>query len=205
MKQNGKVIASGYGTYEKSSDAQFVSITSDVAGKNFVQEEYSDSSVKIKSDGINYTEKSRKEKHHGNEQLTPNMIKLAEMTADLFVGDLSNQFTMSGNTVSVTLTDVHIDEVLENLELAQYKNESVGKFSMGMKQCLGFASAILHKPELLILDEPTNGLDIKGTVRVRSMLKSYQAEGGTVLISSHIASEIQDYYLHIVNEKEKAK
>lgn len=52
MKQNGKVIANGYGTYEKSSDAQFVSITSDVAGKNFFQEEYSDSSVKIKSDGI---------------------------------------------------------------------------------------------------------------------------------------------------------
>ncbi len=129
-----------------------------------------------------------------------------------------------------------IDEVLEQLELIKYKDEPVGKFSMGMKQRLSFGAAILHKPKLLILDEPTNGLDIKGTAKIRHILKAYQQSGGTILISSHIAGEIQrictkaavmmngkiidkssmttaimeygsveDYYLHIVNEKEAAE
>lgn len=129
-----------------------------------------------------------------------------------------------------------IDEILEELELIEYKDELVGKFSMGMKQRLSFGAAILHRPKLLILDEPTNGLDIKGTAKVRSLLKSYQQDGGTVLISSHISSEtqrictkaavmmdgriidksciskavseygsVEDYYLHIVDEKEALK
>lgn len=129
-----------------------------------------------------------------------------------------------------------IDEVLEQLELIQYKNEPVEKFSMGMKQRLSFGAAILHKPRLLILDEPTKGLDIKGTAKIRHILKSYTQSGGTILISSHIAGEIQrictkaavmmngkiidsssissaimeygsveDYYLHIVNQKEAAE
>lgn len=131
------------------------------------------------------------------------------------------------------LSDNRIDEVLESVELIKYKNESVGKFSMGMKQRLGFAAAILGNPKLLILDEPTNSLDIKGTAKVRNILKGYQNKGGTILISSHISSEIErictkvsvmvdgkiidtigvyeavaeygsieEYYLHIVNEKE---
>lgn len=134
------------------------------------------------------------------------------------------------------LSQKRIDEVLEKLELTKYKNEPVGKFSMGMKQRLSFGAAILHKPRLLILDEPTNGLDIKGTAKIRNILKAYQQSGGTILISSHIAGEIQrictkaavmmngkiidessittaimeygsveDYYLHIVNQKEAAE
>ena len=134
------------------------------------------------------------------------------------------------------LSQKRIDEVLEELELTKYKDEPVGKFSMGMKQRLGFGAAILHKPKLLILDEPTNGLDIKGTAKIRHILKAYTQSGGTILISSHIADEIQrictkaavmmdgniidkssittaiieygsveDYYLHIINEKEAAE
>lgn len=82
MKQNGKVIASGNAVYEKASEIQYASVTADFAGQNVTQEEYSDGIVKIKSDGSKYTEKSRKEKHDENEKLTPNMIKLVEMTAD---------------------------------------------------------------------------------------------------------------------------
>lgn len=131
------------------------------------------------------------------------------------------------------LSHKRIDEVLELLELTKYKDEPVGKFSMGMKQRLSFGAAILHKPKLLILDEPTNGLDIKGTAKIRHILKEYTQNGGAILISSHIAGEVQrictkaavmmngkiidkssidtaiigygsveDYYLHIVNEKE---
>lgn len=126
MKQNGKVIASGNAVYEKADGVQYASVAADVAGKSITQEEYSDGYVKIKSDGSKYTEKSRKEKHTENEQLTPNMIKLAEMTADLFVGDLSNQFVSSGDTVSVTLTDVQIPEIA-NVAASAFTEMNAGK------------------------------------------------------------------------------
>lgn len=126
MKQNGKVIASGNAVYEKSAGVQYASVVADVAGQSMIQEEYSDGNVKIKSDGSKYTEKSRKEKHDENERLTPNMIKLAEMTADLFVGDLSNQFVSNGNTVSVTLTDVQIPEIA-NVAASAFTEMNAGK------------------------------------------------------------------------------
>lgn len=126
MKQNGKVIASGNAVYEKVSEVQYASVTADFAGQNVTQEEYSDGIVKIKSDGSKYTEKSRKEKHDENEKLTPNMIKLVEMTADLFVGDLSNQFVSSGDTISVTLTDVQIPEIV-NVVVSAFTEMNAGK------------------------------------------------------------------------------
>lgn len=89
------------------------------------------------------------------------------------------------------LTPKHIDDVLDMVGLAKYKNEPVGKFSMGMKQKLYFCTAILHNPKLLILDEPTNGLDISSTACIRKILKDFTKNGGTILLSSHIASEIE--------------
>lgn len=136
MKQNGKVIASGNAVYEKSAGVQYASVVADVAGQNMIQEEYSDGNVKIKSDGSKYTEKNRKEKHDENEQLTPNMIKLAEMTADLFVGDLSNQFVSSGDTVSVTLTDVQIPEIA-NVAASAFTEMNAGKNHENGKNDLG--------------------------------------------------------------------
>lgn len=126
MKQNGKVIASGYGIYEKSADAQYANVTADVSGNGIVHEEYSNGNIKVKSDGNQYTEKNRKEKSDKHEQLTPNMIKLAEMTADLFVGDLTNQFTINGDTVSITLTDVQIPEIA-NVAASVFTEINTGK------------------------------------------------------------------------------
>lgn len=136
MKQNGKVIASGNAVYEKTSEVQYASVVADVAGQSMIQEEYSDGNVKIKSDGSKYTEKSRKEKHYENEQLTPNMIRLAEMTADLFVGDLSNQFVSSGDTISVTLTDVQIPEIA-NVAASTFTEMNAGKNNENGKNDLG--------------------------------------------------------------------
>jgi hypothetical protein len=136
MKQNGKVIASGSAVYEKSAGVQYASVVADVAGQSMVQEEYSDCNIKVKSDGSRYTEKSRKEKRDENEMLTPNMIKLAEMTADLFVGDLSNQFVSHGDTISVSLTDVQIPEIA-NVAASAFTEMNAGINNENGKNDLG--------------------------------------------------------------------
>ncbi len=85
-----------------------------------------------------------------------------------------------------------ITEVLETVGLQNETKKPVGKFSLGMKQRLGIARAIMHHPELLILDEPTNGLDPIGIKEMRELIKSFASEKKmTILISSHILSEIE--------------
>ncbi|MFB7159582.1 ABC transporter ATP-binding protein [Lysinibacillus sp. NPDC056232] len=84
-----------------------------------------------------------------------------------------------------------IDEVLEIVRLKDAADKKVKGFSLGMKQRLGIASSLLHNPELLILDEPTNGLDPSGIIEIRNLIKRLPAEYGmTIIISSHLLSEI---------------
>lgn len=91
-----------------------------------------------------------------------------------------------------------IREVLETVNLAHTGKKKAGKFSFGMKQRLSIAIALLHKPELLILDEPTNGLDPQGIVEMRELLKKLNTEQGiTILISSHLLSEIEKFVTHV--------
>lgn len=84
-----------------------------------------------------------------------------------------------------------VDEVLEIVGLSDRANDRVSEYSLGMKQRLGIAIALLPDPEMLMLDEPTNGLDPAGIVEVRQLLKALGDEGRTVLVSSHLLSEIQ--------------
>jgi ABC-2 type transport system ATP-binding protein len=90
-----------------------------------------------------------------------------------------------------SLPKTRINEVLELVGLTPYKNEKVSGFSMGMKQRLGIASALLSKPAVLILDEPVNGLDIDGMLMFRSLMQSLASEGVSILISSHLTSELE--------------
>ena len=84
-----------------------------------------------------------------------------------------------------------IHEVLEIVRLSDAANKKVKGFSLGMKQRLGIAAALLNSPELLILDEPTNGLDPSGIIEIRELIKRLPAEYGmTILISSHLLAEI---------------
>ncbi|WP_303983914.1 ABC transporter ATP-binding protein [Niallia circulans] len=84
-----------------------------------------------------------------------------------------------------------INEVLEIVRLQDVANKKVKGFSLGMKQRLGIAASLLNNPELLILDEPTNGLDPSGIIEIRNLIKRLPAETGmTILISSHLLSEI---------------
>lgn len=85
-----------------------------------------------------------------------------------------------------------IDEVLEIVGLRSYKKDKVGSFSLGMKQRLGIASAILSRPEFVILDEPMNGLDIEGMADVRNMIiKMAKEQQVTFFVSSHLAHEME--------------
>ena len=84
-----------------------------------------------------------------------------------------------------------IDEVLDIVSLTGRDKDKVKTYSMGMKQRLGLAIALLNDPDLLILDEPANGLDPAGIVEMRDLLRGLAAEGKTVFISSHVLSEVQ--------------
>jgi ABC-type multidrug transport system ATPase subunit len=91
-----------------------------------------------------------------------------------------------------------IDEVLEIVRLKEAAGKKVKTYSLGMKQRLSIAMALLHDPELLILDEPTNGLDPSGIIETRELLKTLNREHGkTVLVSSHMLAEVEKMATHV--------
>lgn len=88
--------------------------------------------------------------------------------------------------------DRRIDEVLELTGMIKYKKEKPKKFSLGMKQRLGLAAAILARPKVLILDEPLNGLDVEGMIGMRNLIMQMkQEEGTTFFISSHLIHDVE--------------
>ncbi|WP_031172188.1 ABC transporter ATP-binding protein [Streptosporangium roseum] len=91
-----------------------------------------------------------------------------------------------------------VDEVLEQVGLTSAARRKAGGFSLGMRQRLGIAAAMLGDPPVLMLDEPVNGLDPEGIVWIRGFLRSLAAEGRAVLVSSHLMSELQDAADHLV-------
>ena len=91
-----------------------------------------------------------------------------------------------------------IDEVLELVDLTAYKRQKAKQYSLGMKQRLAIAMALLSEPELLFLDEPVNGLDPNGIVEIRKLLVKIKKEKGvTIFVSSHLLSEIEKMCTHI--------
>lgn len=108
-----------------------------------------------------------------------------------FVGSLSAKDNLRSLAALRSLPNSRVAEVLDTVGLTGRENDRASKYSLGMKQRLGIAAALLPDPELLILDEPTNGLDPAGIVEIRMLLRQLAAEGRTVIVSSHLLSEIQ--------------
>jgi len=91
-----------------------------------------------------------------------------------------------------------IEHVLETVGLLDRKNSPFRTFSLGMKQRLAIASALLNDPEVLILDEPTNGLDPQGIHQIREIIKGIAQKGTTILLASHLLDEVEKVCTHVV-------
>lgn len=89
-----------------------------------------------------------------------------------------------------------VEELLDRVGLLPYRREKVRRFSVGMKQRLALACALLPRPDLLVLDEPTNGMDIEGTAMFRELLLQERARGCAVVLSSHLAHEMEQLCTH---------
>lgn len=91
-----------------------------------------------------------------------------------------------------------IDEKLEIVHLFERRDSKFSTFSLGMKQRLAIASALLNDPEILILDEPTNGLDPEGIHEIREIIKSIASNGTTILLASHLLDEVEKVCSHVI-------
>jgi ABC-2 type transport system ATP-binding protein len=91
-----------------------------------------------------------------------------------------------------------VDEVLDQVDLADAADRRIGGYSLGMRQRLGLAAAMLGDPTVLILDEPANGLDPEGMAWLRGLLRGLADEGRTILVSSHVLSEVAQVADHVV-------
>jgi ABC-2 type transport system ATP-binding protein len=90
------------------------------------------------------------------------------------------------------------ERLLDAVGLSSDANRRVGTYSLGMRQRLGLAHALVGEPSVLILDEPANGLDPEGIAWIRTLLRDFAARGGTVLLSSHLLAEVQATADHLV-------
>ena len=107
-------------------------------------------------------------------------------------GNLTAHENLLVRTTASGLPKTRIEEVLCIVDLTDTGKKKARQFSMGMKQRLGIALALLNNPKLLILDEPTNGLDPLGIQSLRELIRSFPAQGITVILSSHILSEVEN-------------
>lgn len=111
--------------------------------------------------------------------------------------NLTAKENLKVRTLLLGLPDSRIDEVLNLVELSDTGNKKSGHFSLRMKQRLGIAIALLNNPKLLILDEPTNGLDPLGIEKLRNLIKTFPEKNIKVIISSHILGEVKQMADHI--------
>jgi ABC-2 type transport system ATP-binding protein len=131
------------------------------------------------------------------ERVTPNRVQALKEVGALLGGPAFVPYLSAWDNLdllarlSPKVDKKRIAEVLELVGLTEYSRRKVGKFSTGMKQRIGIAMALLHRPRFVILDEPTNGLDPAGMREIRHLLRSLVENGTSILLSSHLLNEVQ--------------
>lgn len=135
--------------------------------------------------------------HLFNQELTRHRLEILRRVGSLVEAPSYYEHLTAYENLEITrkilqLPQKEIDKALDIVNLSQWKNQTVKRFSLGMKQRLGIAQALMGSRELLILDEPTNGLDPAGVREIRELIISLpEMMNATVLISSHLLSEIE--------------
>jgi ABC-type multidrug transport system ATPase subunit len=114
----------------------------------------------------------------------------------IFYPYLSGQKNLELNAMIKQCPPENIPNVLELVELADRRDDKYNTYSLGMKQRLAIASALLNDPTVLILDEPTNGLDPMGIAEIRELIKKIAANGKTIILASHLLDEVQKVCSH---------
>lgn len=118
---------------------------------------------------------------------TPNFYHYLSATDNL---KITQQINKRGNEIS-------IDDVLETVRLTERKHYKFKTYSLGMKQRLAIAAALLGNPEVLVFDEPTNGLDPVGIVEIRELIKELAKQGKTIIMASHLLDEVEKVCTHV--------
>lgn len=113
-------------------------------------------------------------------------------------GHMTGRENLQNRAILLQLPDERVQEMLDLVQLTHASEKKAGRYSLGMKQRLGIALALLSNPKLLILDEPTNGLDPNGIIEIRQLLiKLVKEHGKTVFVSSHLLTEIERMATHV--------
>lgn len=133
-----------------------------------------------------------------NEEPTHHVRKKigAVLEHPIFYPYLSGQKNLELNAMIKQCPLENIANVLETVELTERRNDKYKTYSLGMKQRLAIASALLNNPTILILDEPTNGLDPMGIAEIRELIKKIAQNGKTIILASHLLDEVQKVCTH---------
>lgn len=133
-----------------------------------------------------------------NEEPTHHVRKKigAVLEHPIFYPYLSGQKNLELNAMIKQCPPENIANVLETVELTERRNDKYKTYSLGMKQRLAIASALLNNPTILILDEPTNGLDPMGIAEIRELIKKIAQNGKTIILASHLLDEVQKVCTH---------
>nr|HPI80841.1 ATP-binding cassette domain-containing protein [Cyclobacteriaceae bacterium] len=114
----------------------------------------------------------------------------------IFYPYLTGQKNLELTAMIKGATAAQVSGVLELVELSDRKDDKYKTYSLGMKQRLAIASALLNDPQVLILDEPTNGLDPMGIAEIRGLIKKIASDGRTIILASHLLDEVQKVCTH---------
>ncbi|MFD0795181.1 ABC transporter ATP-binding protein [Mucilaginibacter litoreus] len=110
---------------------------------------------------------------------------------------LTGKENLLNRAMLLQVSEKRVNDMLSLVQLTNAANKKAGQYSLGMKQRLGIALALLNDPKLLILDEPTNGLDPNGIIEIRELMMRIVKEGKTVFVSSHLLAEVEKMATHV--------